>query len=91
MGEPAAFIAGYTFPPVIFKLPHSGLVFKLAFSTDLSGGKDNPYMDKVVVELRETIDDYFDKLYKYDSSGAEYLSQIDKCIQYIKNTRISDK
>jgi hypothetical protein len=84
MGEPSAFIAGYTFPPIIFKLPHSGLVFRLAFSTDISGGKDNPYMDKVVVELSETIDDYFDKLYKYDSSTIEYLSQRDKWVEYIK-------
>jgi hypothetical protein len=84
VGEPSAFIAGYTFPPVIFKLPHSGLVFKLAFSTDLSGGKDNPYMDKVVVEVRETIGDYFDKLYQYDSSGIDYLSQRDKWMQVVK-------
>ena len=83
LGEPGAFITGYTFPPVIFKLPHSGIVFKLAFSTDLSGGKDNPYMDKVDVELRETIDDYFDKLYKYDSSGVEYLLQRDKWVGYV--------
>jgi hypothetical protein len=91
-GEPSAFIAGYTFPPVILKLPHSGLVFKLAFSADLSGGKDNPYMDKVDVELQETIDDYFDKLYSYDSSGVEYLTKtLQQCeILFIFDARNKD-
>jgi hypothetical protein len=84
IGEPATLISGYTFPPLMFRLPHSGIVFNLAFSTDISGGAENPYMDKVEIEITENSTDYFDKLYKYDSSDTEYLSQTDKCIQYIK-------
>ena len=85
IGAPSACIAGYTLPAIAFKLPNSGIVFSLAFSTDLVGGKKNPYMDKVKVEILETdINAFADKIINYDYYSKEYLINKDKLIKYVR-------
>jgi hypothetical protein len=84
IGVPTCILAGYTFPPIVFKLPNSGVAFKLAFSADLTGGASNPYMQKVNVEIRQSIDDYLDSFFKYDAKSIEYLLNKDKLIKYVK-------
>jgi C-terminal processing protease CtpA/Prc len=84
VGVPTCVLSGYTFPPVIFKLPNSGIAFKLAFSADLTGGDSNPYMQKVDVEIRQNIDDYLDSLFGNDAKSTEYLLNKDKLIKYVK-------
>ncbi|MDR0825177.1 MAG: hypothetical protein LBN74_08795 [Prevotella sp.] len=83
IGEKSSVISGYTFPPLVFKLDNSGLIFKLAFSMDLTGGINNQYMDKVDVEINDNINEYFDKIYKYDCHSKDYLENNDKLIKYI--------
>lgn len=86
IGEPNRYIGGYGFPALIFKLPHSGIVFHLAFTTDLSGGKDNPYMDKVQVLIRE--DDpkeYCNRLLNDDFRSEEYLLHKDNLMKYVRD------
>ena len=85
VGERSALISGYTFPPLIFSLPNSRIAFRLGFSADLTGGKSNPYMDIVNIEVVENPAGYFDKLYKYDCHSKEYLDEVDSLISYIKN------
>lgn len=53
IGESNRYIAGYGFSALIFKLPHSGIVYQLPFTADLSGGKENPYLDKVQIQIEE--------------------------------------
>ncbi len=85
IGEPSALIVGYGFPPIMLKLPNSGLVFNLGFTADLSGGKDNPYMDKVEVPIVEDdINEYVDKVLNYDCYSRNYLIQKDKMIKYVR-------
>jgi len=85
VGEPSRFISGYTFPAILFTLPNSKLVFSLSFSIDLTGGRDNPFMDKVDVVIKDNITEYIEKLFDYDSYSIEYLTQKDKLIDFIKN------
>jgi hypothetical protein len=84
IGEPIPVIAGYSFPPILFKLPNSGIVFELAFATDLTGGKENPYMDKVEVEINLSLKEYLDKVLNNDYHSDEYLLDKDKLIQYVR-------
>lgn len=84
IGEPSALISGYTFPAILFKLPNSGIVFSLAFSSDLTGGKANPYMDKVNVNLELNINEHIDKVQNNDYHSDNYLMNKDKLIQYVK-------
>ena len=86
IGELSSFISGYTFPAIFFTLPNSKLVFSLGFSTDLTGGNDNPFMDKVDVLIKEQIDEYIGKLFYYDSFSTEYLTQKDRFIDFVKNS-----
>ncbi len=46
----------------IFKLNHSGIVFRMPFTIDLSGEIANPYMNKVEIELKQGIDEYFERM-----------------------------
>ncbi|MCL1943403.1 MAG: S41 family peptidase [Candidatus Azobacteroides sp.] len=85
IGEKSALISGYTFPPVLFKLKNSGIVFRLAFSGDITGGEQNKYMDKIDVEMQNDISTYLEKLYQYDRLSNDYLLQRDKLIQYVKS------
>lgn len=85
IGAPTACIAGYTLPAIAFKLPNSEIVFTLAFSADLAGGKANPYMDKVKVPVLENdIVAYSDKVLNHDCYSLEYLANNDKLIEYVK-------
>lgn len=85
IGERSALISGYTFPALVFSLPHSRVAFKLGFSADLTGGIDNPYMDKVEIDMSDSPSDYFDKRYKYDCHNIEYINERDKLIMLVKN------
>lgn len=85
IGERSACMAGYTFPPLLFKLKHSGIVFKLAFSHDLTGTGENRYNDNVLIDIREDIEEYLDKIYTYDPHSKAYLETADKYINYIQN------
>lgn len=84
VGEPSALISGYTFPAILFKLPNSGIVFSLAFSSDLTGGKGNPYMDKVNVNLELNINEHIDKVQNNDYHSDNYLMNKDKLIHYVR-------
>lgn len=84
IGEPSALLSGYTFPAIMFKLPNSGIPFYLGFSTDLSGGEDNPYMDQPEVEILESLDEYLDKVINNDGFGEDYLINKDKLIKFVK-------
>ncbi len=84
VGATSALIGGYTLPSIAFKLPNSGIVFTLAFATDLRGGANNPYMDKVEVEIsEEDINIFADKILNYDYFSKEYLSTKDPLIRYV--------
>lgn len=86
LGQPSAFISGYTFPALALKLPQSGISFKLAFSTDLSGGNHNPFMDKVEIEIEdENINEYLNKVLFYDYYSCDFLKKRDKFINKILN------
>jgi hypothetical protein len=86
VGAPSILIGGYTLPAIAFKLPNSGLAFTLAFSADISGGENNPYMDKVEVEILENdIQAYTDKILNYDCYSKDYLSTKDELIKYVKS------
>lgn len=87
IGERSACMAGYTFPPLLFKLNNSGIAFKLAFSYDATGKTENRYNDNVHIEIRENIEDYLNKVYTYDPHSKAYLETVDKYIHYIRNTR----
>lgn len=87
LGERSACMAGYTFPPLLFKLNNSGIAFKLAFSYDATGKTENPYNDNVQIEIRENIKDYLDKIYTCDPHSKAYLETVDKYINYIRNIR----
>lgn len=84
IGERSALISGYTFPALLFILPNSRIAFKLGFSADLSGGIDNPYMDKVDVDIQDSIFEYLEKRYKYDCHSEEYLNNKDRMIRYVR-------
>ncbi|MBB3187643.1 S41 family peptidase [Microbacter margulisiae] len=84
VGEPIPVIAGYTLPPILFKLPNSGIAFELAFSADLSGGKKNPYMDKVEVPVNLSLKEYLDMIFHNDYHSDDFLRNKDKLIQYVK-------
>ena len=79
-GKSSALISGYTFPGIVFKLPNSKIAYKLSFSYDLSGRTENPYMDKVDIEIQEGICEYLSKLYEYDSSNTEEFIKRDSTI-----------
>lgn len=85
VGATSALIGGYTLPSIAFKLPNSGIVFTLAFATDLRGGTNNPYMDKVEVEIpEEDINTFADKILNYDCYSKEFLLTKDPLIKYVK-------
>ncbi|GHT32037.1 hypothetical protein FACS189434_02940 [Bacteroidia bacterium] len=84
VGMPSAFISGYTLPALMFKLPHSEIVFSLAFSADMTGGNENPYMDKVEVLIKENIDEFLDKTLNNDAYSEEYLVNKDPLVKYVK-------
>lgn len=85
VGEPSAMISGYTFPGVVFVLPHSRIPFRLAFSIDVTGGADNPYMDQPDVLITEDINDFLERFFIYDPQQISFLRERDKCIRYVKN------
>jgi len=84
VGARSSLIGGYTLPAIAFKLPNSGIVFTLAISADLTGGKNNPYMDKVKVEIPEDIDTYIDKIMNFDQYSDEYLLNRDVLVKYVR-------
>lgn len=83
-GEPSAMISGYTFPGIVFVLPHSRIAYKLAFSADVSGEADDPYRDQVDILITENINDYLERSFIYDPQELNFLLKRDKCIKYIK-------
>ena len=83
VGQPSILISGYTFPAITFSLPHSRLVYRLAFSYDLTGGPENPYMDKVHIIIKDSIKDYLSKLYDYDSSVIDEFIKKDAAAKYV--------
>jgi len=85
IGEPSRLFSGYSFPAILFSLPNSKLVYSLAFSTDLTGGKENPFMDKVDILIKDNIDEYIEKLFDYDSFSEEYLTKKDRLIKYVRD------
>lgn len=84
IGEPGAMISGYTFPGIVFVLPHSKIVYKIAFSTDVTGGTTDPYMDQPDILITENIDDYLDRFFTHNPQEISYLQERDKCIKYVK-------
>lgn len=87
IGERSSLISGYTFPALLFSLPHSRLAFTIGFSSDQTGGISNPYMDMVEVDARDSISDYLDKRFKYDCHSEEYLNNYDRLIQLVKQDK----
>lgn len=84
IGEPGAMISGYTFPGIVFVLPHSKIVYKIAFSMDVTGGTTDPYMDQPDILITENIDDYLDRFFIHNPQEISYLQERDKCIKYVK-------
>lgn len=85
LGERSALVSGYTFPALLFSLPHSRIAFKIGFSADLTGGDTNPYMDNVMVDVRDSISGYFEKRYTYDCHSFDYINQRDMLVRLVKN------
>ncbi|MBP7564020.1 MAG: hypothetical protein KA886_09565, partial [Candidatus Cloacimonetes bacterium] len=80
---PSPYISGRGLTPLIFKLNHSGIVFRMPFTIDLSGEKANPYMNKVEIELQQSIGEYLTKttINPYD---IDFIKNNDTMINYIK-------
>ena len=83
VGQPSPYISGRGLTPLIFKLNHSGIVFRMPFTIDLSGEKANPYMNKVEIELQQSIGEYLTKttINPYD---IDFIKNNDTMINYIK-------
>lgn len=85
IGEPFGPVTGAGFPAYIFTLPNSRILFTFSYTLDLSGGKENPYMNRVELPVAETVEEYIDRVLHYDSYGVEYLLTKDKMIQAVIN------
>lgn len=85
IGEPSTAIAGYTFPPIMLKLPNSGVVFNLAFSFDKTGGEKNPFMDQVEKYIRSDVpsNDYLNSLMNLDIYSQDFISHKDSLVGYV--------
>ncbi|HRX69199.1 MAG TPA: S41 family peptidase [Tenuifilaceae bacterium] len=88
VGYPSPYIGGRGLTPLIFKLHHSGIVFRMPFTVDLSGVPANPYMNKVEVELQQNINEYFERT-TIDPYSIEYLTNSDPLIRFVKNAAIN--
>jgi len=83
IGQPTSFIGGRGLTPLIFKLDHSGIVFRMPFTSDISGGLINPYMNKVEFEIPLNVETYFETLTE-NPFGIEYLENKDKMLEFVK-------
>jgi hypothetical protein len=83
IGYPLSHIGGRGLAPLIFKLNNSGIIFRMSFTIDLSGKEDNPYMNKVEIEMQQDIPSFLDMITnnQYD---IEYFKNKDFLIKYIK-------
>lgn len=83
IGQPIQFIGGSGLTPLIFRLDNSGMIFRMPFTADLSGGLINPYMNKVEIEIPQNAEMYFETITdnQYD---IEYLKYKDKLIEFVR-------
>jgi len=83
VGYPISHIGGRGLTPLIFKLNNSGIVFRIPFTIDLSGGTANPYMNKVEIELQQSIQDYLCMI-NTNQYDIEFVKNKDLMIKYIR-------
>jgi C-terminal processing protease CtpA/Prc len=83
LGQPTSFIGGRGLTPLIFKLVHSGIIFRMPFTSDLTGALMNPYMNKVEIEIPQNPETYFETLSR-NPYKIEYLENNDKMIEFVK-------
>lgn len=83
IGQPIQYIGGSGLTPLIFRLDNSGIVFRMTFTADLTGGLINPYMNKVDIEIPQNVETYFETITDnhYD---IEYLKNKDKLIEFVR-------
>jgi hypothetical protein len=81
--------SGQGLTPLIFKLKHSGLVFRLPFTLDFTGinVSDELFKQRLEIPLSESIDEYMERIWNHDYYSLEYIQKQDKMIQFIKNHR----
>jgi C-terminal processing protease CtpA/Prc len=84
VGYPLSHIGGRGLGTLIFRLNNSGIIFRMSFTVDLSGKEDNPYMNKVEIEMKQDIPSFLD-IVTNNQYDIEYFKNKDLFIKYIRN------
>lgn len=85
VGDNLSRVGGKGITPLIFRLPNSGLVFRLSFTMDMSGKKGNELNSRAEVVLNENIENYLNRVLYNDCFSPSYIREHDKVIEFVKN------
>ncbi|MEI6089408.1 MAG: S41 family peptidase [bacterium] len=83
IGQPTSYIGGSGLTPLIWRLDNSGIILRMPFTADLSGGFINPYMNKVEIEIPQNVETFFETITE-NQYDIEYLINKDKLIEFVR-------